>query len=239
MDGRQRTLRDVCETEEQARARGYELALELGRDINLGSGRTLSDTWRLYKSDMADRLAGTTMDAYRWHMESVVLPALGESDISQISHSDIQELLYTCKPSVAAKARTVLSSVLTWAVAHEMLGENVMRRAGFEMPGAEVVANIEENPFAAIEGTRDVWSVGTVLRCSELIRGLPLEPAWLACVGGGLRVEEALALRKIDVRRIKIQGRMVVQVAVFAATTKVESRKVTKTPRSVRIMAIM
>jgi hypothetical protein len=32
---------------------------------------------------------------------------------------------------------------------------------------------------------------------------------------------------------------MVVQVAVFAATTKAESRKVTKTPRSVRIMAIM
>ena len=239
MDGKPRTLRDVCDTEEQARSRGYELAIELGRDVNLGAGRTLEDVWKLYKSDMSDKLAGTTIDAYRWHMESVIIPALGDMDISEIAHGDIQEVLSGCKRGVAAKARTALSSVLSWAVKHEMLDSNVMRKARFEIPGIDVAEDFDLDPFAAIEGSRDVWSVGTVLRCLELIRGLPLEPVWLACVGGGLRVEEALALRKMDVRRVDIQGRKVVQVAVHAATTKVESRRSTKTRQSVRIVAIM
>lgn len=238
-DGRQRTLREVCDTEEQARARGYELALEMGRDPSLAAGRTLSDVWMLYRADMADRLAGTTMDAYDWHMRSVVLPALGDADVSGITHADIQDMLYTCKRGVAAKARTVLSSVLTWAVKHEKLSENVMRRAGFELPEPEASQDFDLDPFAAIEGTRDVWGLQTVLRCFELIRGLPLEPAWLACIGAGLRVEEALALRKVDVRRVRIRGRNVVQVAVHAATTKVETRKSTKTRQSVRIVAVM
>lgn len=239
MDGKTRILRDMCETEAQARARAYELAMELGRDVNLGAGRTLNDIWELYKQDMSKKLAGTTFDAYRWHMESVILPVLGDCDVSMITHADIQSMLSGCKRGVAAKARTTLSSVLTWAVRHELLSENVMRRASFELPENEDTVDFDSDPFAAIEGSRDVWSANNVIRCFKLIRGLPLEPVWLACVGGGLRVEEALALRKMDVRRVGIQGRKVVQVAVHAATTKVESRRATKTRQSVRIVAIM
>lgn len=239
MDGKQRVMRDVCDTEEQAKARAYEMAIELGRDPNFGSGRTLSDVWKLYRADRGERLAGTTMDAYTWHMEAVVLPDLGDIDITMITHGDIQALLSRQSHGVASKARTVLSSVLTWAVKHGMLLENVMRRVDFELPGREIDADFDSDPFAAIEGTRDVWGVQTVLSCFELIRGLPLEPAWLACVGAGLRVEEALALRKIDVRVVDIAGRCVVQIAVHAATTKVEERKSTKTANSVRIVAMM
>ena len=239
MDGRQRVMRDVCDTEEQAKARAYEMAIELGRDPNFGSGRTLSDVWKLYRADRGERLAGTTMDAYTWHMEAVVLPDLGDIDITMITHGDIQSLLSRQSHGVASKARTVLSSVLTWAVKHGMLLENVMRRVDFELPSREIDADFDSDPFAAIEGTRDVWGVQTVLSCFELIRGLPLEPAWLACVGAGLRVEEALALRKIDVRVVDIAGRCVVQIAVHAATTKVEERKSTKTANSVRIVAMM
>lgn len=239
MDGKQRVMRDVCDTEEEAKARAYEMAIELGRDPNFGSGRTLSDVWKLYRADRGERLAGTTMDAYTWHMEAVVLPDLGDIDITMITHGDIQALLSRQSHGVASKARTVLSSVLTWAVKHGMLLENVMRRVDFELPGREIDADFDSDPFAAIEGTRDVWGVQTVLSCFELIRGLPLEPAWLACVGAGLRVEEALALRKIDVRVVDIAGRCVVQIAVHAATTKVEERKSTKTANSVRIVAMM
>lgn len=239
MDGKQRVMRDVCDTEEQAKARAYEMAIELGRDPNYGSGRTLSDVWKLYRADRGERLAGTTMDAYTWHMEAVVLPDLGDIDITMITHGDIQSLLSRQSHGVASKARTVLSSVLTWAVKHGMLFENVMRRVDFELPVREIDADFDSDPFAAIEGTRDVWGVQTVLSCFELIRGLPLEPAWLACVGAGLRVEEALALRKIDVRVVDIAGRCVVQIAVHAATTKVEERKSTKTANSVRIVAMM
>ena len=37
-----------------------------------------------------------------------------------------------------------------------------------------------------------------------LMRGLRLEPTWLAMVGGELRLEEAMALRRVDVRRVEI-----------------------------------
>lgn len=239
MDGKQRVARDVCDTEEQASARAYELAIRLGRDAGLASGRKLADVWGLYVTDMGDRLAGTTMDTYTWNMGAVVLPALGDMDVDEITHSDIQDMLYGCTRSVAGKARTALSSVLTWAVRRGMLTENVMRRASFELPDPPAVEGFDTDPFAAIEGSRDVWGVQDVLRCFDLIRGLPLESAWLACVGGGLRVEEALALRKVDVRKTQIQGREVVQVAVHAATTRAEARRSTKTRQSVRIVAIM
>lgn len=239
MDGKPRRVRDVCDTEEQARGRAYEIAAELTGNLSLGFGCTLSQIWKLYKEDRGKKLAGTTMDAYTWHMESVVLPVLGDYVAAEITPREIQRVILSKSPGVADKTKTALSSVLTWAVKHDMLHENVMRNVDFELPKPEVSDVFEDDPFAAIEGSRDVWGVQTVLRCFELIRGLPLEPAWLVCVGAGLRVEEALALRKMDVRQVEIQGRMVVQVAVHAATTKIEKRKTTKTTRSVRIVAVM
>lgn len=239
MDGKRRTLREVCDSEQEARTRAYELALQLGEDINIDFGRTLAQVWNAYLVDRKRVLAGTTLDTYTWHMESVVLPALGDMDISRISHANIQKLLSDLSHGVAVKTRTVLSSVLTWAVKHDMLKENIMRRADFELPQKDAFGDFEDDPFAAIEGTRDVWSIQTVLECFMRIQGLPLEPAWLACIGAGLRVEEALALRRVDVRRVRIGERQVVQVAVHAATTKIEARKVTKTAKSVRIAAVM
>ena len=77
------------------------------------------------------------------------------------------------------------------------------------------------------------------MKCFGKIRGMPLEPAWLACVGAGLRVEEALALRKIDVRRIEIGEREVTQLAVHAARTDLDRRKATKTKQSKRIVTML
>ena len=239
MDGKQRTIREVCETEAEAEARRYELAMQMQKDCNLSANITLNRVWLLYKADRFERLAGTTRDAYSWQMESVILPVLGDFDVTRITHRDIQSLLSAQSRGVAQKARTTLSSVLSWAVKRGILADNVMRHANFELPQAESESGFDVDPFAAIEGSMDVWSVQTVLECLERIEGLPLESAWLACVGAGLRVEEALALRRIDVRRVKIGPRFVTQVAVHAATTKVESRKGTKTANSVRIVSLL
>ena len=239
MEGKQRTIREVCETEAEAEARRYELAMQMQRDCNLSAGITLRRVWQLYKADRYERLAGTTRDAYSWQMDAVILPVLGDLDITRITHKDIQALLSAQSRGVAQKARTTLSSVLSWAVKRGVLAENVMRKANFELPRVEQPSGFDVDPFAAIEGARDVWSIQTVLECLQRIEGLPLEPAWLACVGAGLRVEEALALRKVDVRRVKIGNRLVTQVAVHAATTKVEASKVTKTANSVRIVSLL
>lgn len=239
IDGKQRTIREVCDTEAEAEARRYELAMQMQKDCHVSANITLRKVWELYRADRFQRLAGTTRDTYTWQMESVILPVLGDCDVSKILHSDIQRLLSAQTRGVAQKTRTTLSSVLSWAVKRGILAENVMRRANFELPRVEQQEGFDVDPFAAIEGSRDVWGVSTVLECFERIAGLPLEPAWLACVGAGLRVEEALALRRMDVRRVMIGGRLVTQVAVHAATTKVESRKGTKTARSVRIVSFL
>lgn len=239
MEGRKRTIREVCETEAEAESRRYELAMQMQRDCHVQSGITLAHVWKLYRADRFQRLAGTTREAYEWQMKAVILPVLGDYDISRITHADIQRLLSQQTRGVAQKTRTTLSSVLSWAVKRGILAENVMRRANFELPKPEQAPDYDSDPFAAIEGSREIWSVQTVLRCLDLIRGLPLEAAWLACVGAGLRVEEALALRKVDVRRALVGGRPITQVAVHAAATKAEARKGTKTAGSVRIVSLL
>ena len=96
MDGKPRRLRDVCDTEEQAEARAYEMAAELTGDLSLGFGCTLAQIWKLYKEDRGKKLAGTTMDAYTWHMESVVLPVLGHLIAEEITPRQIQRVIMSC-----------------------------------------------------------------------------------------------------------------------------------------------
>jgi hypothetical protein len=71
------------------------------------------------------------------------------------------------------------------------------------------------------------------------LRGAPIECCWLAMVGAGLRLEEAMALLWRDIRRIEIDGSPVVQIAVYKAYTARDGLKRTKTKRSVRIVAVV
>ena len=59
------------------------------------------------------------------------------------------------------------------------------------------------------------------------------------CEKAGMRVEEALAIRRMDVRRIEVGDRMVTQIAVHAARTDLDQRKATKTRQSVRIVGMV
>lgn len=243
-DGTRRVLSATVDTEEEADIQIQRMAVQLGRNPQLGRGVTLFDVWRLYQLTKGERLAKKTMRGYTWYMEHVWLPALGDRDVTLISREDVQEVMLSLKRDCADRSRRILSSVLTFAVNRGLLDENVIRKGGFELPGDTGSAYEDESvwdddPFAAIEGKRDVWDARTVLTALPLMRGLPLEPAWLVMVGAGLRVEEALALRRMDVRRIDIGGRLVTQVAVHHARTDLEERKRTKTRRSVRIVAVM
>jgi hypothetical protein len=165
---------------------------------------------------------------------------MGGTDISSITCAQIQYRLDGMTHDNALHAKRCLSSVLTYAVGRGLLAENPMHGHKFDVPEKEVSqSDFEDDPFAAIEESADVWELSTVLDCYERIRGLPLEPAWLACVGAGLRVEEAMALRKVDVRRVEVEGVEVTQLAVHAASTPVERGKATKTRQSVRIVTML
>ena len=245
VDGRQRTIHETVDTEAEADRRIAELSAQMGKEPDVGAGITLERLWSLYLADKGTRLSKKTLVDYTHYMDAVWLPAMGDEDISTITRRQIQgELLRCGTRHKAASARTALSSTLTYAANRGWLSHHPMKGTPFEMPGDTGSAWDDEDvwdddPFAAIEGGRDVWGVDTVLACMPLIRGLPLEPVWLAMVGGGLRMEEAFALRGMDVRRVDVGGHMTTQVAVHHARTDLEDRKRTKTRQSVRIAAIV
>lgn len=244
-DGRQRKVyATVHGTENDAQAKVRELADQIGRNPNYSRGMTLANTWGEYRKDKGERLAKKTLAGYTWFMERVWLPKLGDRDVTRITHADVQQVLIGLRThDEAARCKRILSAVLSWAVSAAILDENVVKRGGFELPGDVGSAYEDEeiwddDPFAAIDSARDVWDAVTVMRAFPLMHGLPLESAWLAMVGGGLRVEEALALRKMDVRRVLLDGKPVTQLAVHHARTDMDERKRTKTKRSIRIVAV-
>lgn len=237
------TARSVVRgTEADAWADVRRLEATLGKVPPLGREATLRAVWDAYRASRGQRLAAKTLANYEWHMERVVLPALGGRPAWSLSHADVQALLLTpgWSRDRAARVRRVLSSVLSWAEGAGHVSSNVAR-GSFELPAdPDALDGIDEadDPFAVIEGARSVWGAQTVMEAMPRLRGCALEPCWLACVGAGLRVEEALALRRADIRRIDIGGRMVTQLAVHHATPDAGGRGATKTPRSVRVVAV-
>ena len=245
VDGKRRTLWATAKDADEADRVALELASNLGMDINLGRGLTLSRWWDAYKATRGQRIAKVTLERYSTEMRGTWLPKLGSRDITLISHADIQDVVIQAKTRSMAKERIkALSAVLTHAVREGKLAKNPCRMAPFELPGDVGKADLsgidyESDPFAAIEGIKNVWDIDTVLLAMDRLRGLPIETCWLAMIGAGLRREEALALRWKDVRRIKVAGREVTQIAVHAANTAVDGIGTTKTKKSVRIVAMV
>lgn len=244
-DGRKRVLWATVDTEAEADARILELAAELGRRPDMARGITLAALWDYYLDDKGRRLALKTVRNYTWYMEHVWLPSMGDVDITLISREEVQAVMLTLSRDCAERSRRVLSGVLTYATTlpGDVLTENPIRKGGFELPGDTGSDweddDFDDDPFGAIESRRNVWDARTVMRAFPMMRGLPLEAAWLEIVGAGLRVEEALAIRRCDVRRVEIGGREVTQLAVHHARTDLGEVKRTKTRRSVRIVAVM
>lgn len=252
VDGTQRTISKVCDTEAEAEAWIVAKSVEMGASPTLAAGITLARLWAAYKASRRDKLAAKTYAVYAWYMEGCAshgkrdsnhvtwLDCMGGVDVSEITPAMVQRHLSTMPSQKARHAKTVISAVLSWGARESLIERNPLIGHRFDYADDARDADLyEDDPFAAIEGTRDVWDISTALRCFGLIRGLPLEAAWLACVGAGLRVEEALALRGIDVRRIDCGERMLTQLAIHAARTDTDARKATKTKQSVRIASMV
>lgn len=235
-DGRPRSMsRTVHGSYADAQAAETALAAQMGADPTLGRGTTLRTVWGAYRDSRGQRLAPKTLSVYAWHMERHWLPAIGDMDVTSVTRAVVQaELLGRgWSHDTAVRNRRILSTVLTWAANEGMLPSNPIRVGGFEYPQADE-PDYDDDPFAAIERERDVWGAETVARAMPMMRGLALEPAWLMCVGAGLRVEEALAVRKVDVRRVGD----VTQLAVHHATPAVGGRRATKTAKGVRVVGM-
>ena len=245
IDGKPRTVSKTFGSESEARDWIASMHVQMDGDGTALRGITVRAIWKAYETDRKGRLANSTLSRYRGCMDRQVLPTLGDVDASRLSVSAVQSMIDGIDGRTEAKhCKAALSSVLTWAVRHDILRENPIRSAHFAYPGDEGSQwhdedAFDDDPFAAIEGSRDVWGAQTVMKAFPLMRSLPLEPVWLAMVGGGLRMEEAFALRGMDVRRVEVNGQPVTQVAVHHAENAQDGRHRTKNRRSVRIVALL
>lgn len=239
-DGTRRNVSKTFDTRREANTWIYATAFELGSDCNVSAGVTLDSLWETYKGTKGEKLTKATMENYAMHMRNTWLPLLGERDVTLLTPSTVQRELDKMTHHNARIARSTISSVLTWAAKVGLISKSPIAGHVFEYPEIEGNGDDwDEDPFGTAEGARDVWSPQTVIECFERIQGAPLEPAWLMCVGGGLRIEEALAIRGKDVRRIKCGDRMLTQVAVHHAITARDGRKQTKTKHSVRVVGMV
>lgn len=235
-DGKLRRHYKTFDTEREAEDWIVTESLSMG--ASHVEGVTLRSAWDAYRRDRGPKLATKTLSGYDWYMHGMWSPLL-DKDVTRLDLGEVQSIMLSSTRQMASHGRTALSSVLTWCVSVGLLDANPMVGRRFELPDEQDFGVWDDDPFAAIEESREVWDAITAMRCLALIRDLPLEPAWLSCIGAGMRVEEALALRGMDLRRvvIRVNGEDVgvTQAAVHRARTNLNETKATKTRQSVRI----
>lgn len=206
-------------------------------------GVTVGMAWEAYEADKGRRLATATLRSYGWYMHDC-WEGIWDTDVRDVDVPLVQGEISKMSHAKAKHAKAVISSLLTWCASVGVLARNPLTGHRFELPPDARLGPDDDvwdvDPFGAIEDTRDVWDALTAIRCLDMIRGLPLEPAWLSCIGAGMRVEEAMALRGMDLRRVAqgVGGSVVevTQAAIHHARTNVDETKGTKTRRSVRIV---
>lgn len=198
---------------------------------------TVAAYWEHFAQTRGRRLANATLSRYAHSMGRHVLPELGDVELGDLRHVDVQRMVYACPTrGTALQAKRALSSMLGFAVMEGIIEHNpVAGRLELPADATRAVSGVDVDPFAAIEDNCAVWDAETVLRAMPRLRDLPLEPCWLCMVGAGLRREEALALTWRDVR---VRGG-VVELAVHRARTEKDGIKATKTARSVRVAAMV
>lgn len=244
-DGRPRTVTKTHDTKAEAEAWLIAKSVEMGQRPDMGAGITLRTLWAAFERDRRGKLANSTLDRYQNCMDRHWFAHIGGMDVSLITPQVAQQVIDTIPGRTDAKqCKAALSSALTWAVRNGMLRENPIRSASFVYPGDNIAAwedegAFDDDPFGAIERTRNTWGANDVLKAFPIMRGIPLEPAWLAMVGSGARMEEAFALRRMDVRRVKVDGIEVTQLALHHALTTADGRHRTKNRKSARIVSML
>ena len=203
-------------------------------------GVTVRVAWKSFVKCRSDVLARKTMDSYRSFMRRYWLESIGDMDVRDVTPRVVQSEISRMTHDTAKHAKATISAVLTHCVSLGVLDRNPVRGHRFDIPDRAVDESVwDEDPFAAIESTVQVWDAVTALECMDRIRGLSLEPVWLSCIGAGMRVEEAFALRGMDLRRVEMEAGgskvTVTQAAIHHAIPDTNERKSTKTRRSVRI----
>jgi integrase len=180
--------------------------------------------------DSKPRLAATTEKDYRARIGRHILPVLGDRPVEEIRPRLVAQYLRRLEdggmhPASVRKMRTILSAVMSYAVAMEYIDSNPVMK----IPPPEVPASEREAPT--------IEEAARLLIAAEEHDRTFLTYLWVAAEEGGRR-GETLALRweGVDVDRSCITIDSVVSVGRDGV--KVRPRTKTKKPRTIAVSRV-
>ena len=190
-DGYRRRSKTVRGTRKDAERARSELMLAHSEDAPCP---TVGDVWERWAlPDFERRVADGDMSAnslrqYRYGWNAHVAPRWGAVQCSAVRALDVQQWLYGLTLGAARQALPLLRMSLDYATKYEFVGHNVAREK-YQMP-AKATMDAHD---------KGVWTYAELGELWRRVRGMWLEPAFLLCAFGGLRVGEALGVRSEDV----------------------------------------
>jgi integrase len=186
---RRKTLYAKTRNEVLTKKRAFERQLDAG--LSPAPERmTMADLFDRFLADGLDpSLAETTVDNYRWAIESHLRPALGSLRVSAVTAVDVERLLRAAHDQGLAlntrkRIRHCLGTVLDFAGRNGWVARNVVE--------------FTRNPRGDAP-ERDVISRDAIARLLPVLADERLGALYLLCLTIGVRQEEARGLRWQDV----------------------------------------
>lgn len=235
-DGRQRrAYRTVHGTEADADRALRALVVEMGQTPSLGCTSTVGDYWPMFvRRARAKGLSNATLTDYEKQWRLRIEPAFGDVRWADLRFRDVQQWVYTMGPSAARHAVRVLRRIMNCAVADEVADRSVLDHRRIDYP----VARVDPLADAPV-----IWGPAQVAEAMGRLGGHRIEALFLALVGGGLRVEEGLALTWGDLSATEVKmldgtDGLMVHVAVTKAWTQADGLHGTKNAFSRRLVPV-
>lgn len=171
-----------------------------GGDLNGNTSLAELGRYWLAEARVSGRQSPQTLDAYEATWESVVLPALGQLRLRELTVGGVDRYLKTLAAdhrSRALRARVVLALMFDLAVRHDAMPKNPARAAAPVSRGRKAIRSLDQAELARLREALAMWRTG------ENVHG-PKPDGQLADVietilGTSARIGEALAIRKCDV----------------------------------------
>ena len=184
------------------------------RQRGSGGGSTLTPASRfgeaaeLYLAKVDRKREDSTHALYAYHLSRTVLPALGALQLRECTVARLDALLEALEPRYAPSTRrtlrSIVSGVLQVAVLHEALAANPVRELDrIEQPKGKAKKKprgltVEERE-ALLEWFDQDSEDDQVRRLQRVARAAELPDLVRFSLGTGLRIGEALAVRRLDV----------------------------------------
>ncbi|GAA4785542.1 site-specific integrase [Actinomycetospora chlora] len=212
-DGVTRRLRKHGPSKTAAKGALHELIQQRQRG-KTGYGAVLTpasrfrETAELYLAKVDRKREDSTHALYAYHLDRTILPALGALQLRECTVARLDAFLEVLEPRYAASTRrtlrSIVSGVLQIAVLHEALPANPVRELDrIEQPRGQAKKKprgltVDERQALLDWFDRDSNDDG-VRRLQRVARAAELPDLVRFSLGTGLRIGEALAVRRLDV----------------------------------------